>query len=107
MLNPETVARIKACQGVYSLSDCARHFGVSKGSVHNVWNGKYHSQVQPANEPDNVRTTRVSKDVIHEDGRVLLERGLNVREAAAELGVSHVTLRKVLKEGGTKLCYFL
>lgn len=98
MLPLDTIARIKACRGVYTLGDTARHFHVSKDTVHNIWSGKRHTRIAEAPEPPNVITARVSPDVIKEDGRTLLERGMSINEAAVEIGVSPNTLRKHIKE---------
>lgn len=92
MLNPDTVARIKACQGVYSLRDTARHFNVSPATVHKAWHGKTHTDVPAALEPPNVISKRVSADIIVEDGRTLLQRGLSLQEAADQIGVGKTTL---------------
>jgi hypothetical protein len=97
MIDPRTAAQIKACQGVYSLSDTARHFGVGKASVHRIWNGETHGAVAPGDTP-NVVSKRVPKDILIDDGQVLLQRGLSLNEAADTLGVSKTTLYMTLRE---------
>ena len=106
MINPNTVARIKACQGVYGLRDTAKYFNVSPATVHNVWTGKRHSDVPEAPEPPNVISTRVSPDVIVEDGRTLLERyNGDYEKAAAELGVSSTTLYRHTRKAPAVMVY--
>ena len=98
MINAGLVAQIKACKGVYSLGATARHFNVSKGTVHNVWHGRTHTAVPEAPEPPNVISPRVSPEIIYEDGRTLLERGLSVSAAAAAVGVSRNTFVNYMRE---------
>lgn len=105
MINPDVVARIKACQGVYSVGDTANYFGVSKSTVHRIWNGA-HSHVAPAEEPANINSSRIPSDVIVEDGKRLLARGMKVTQVAQALGVSKTTVYDRLKEAGVQPCYF-
>ena len=106
MMHPNLVSRIKSCKGLYSVGDTAKYFNVSKSTVHDLWSGRYRRDVPEAPEPPNVKTTRVSPDVILEDGRRLLERGMKIEEAAAKLGVSPSTLRRHLNKEGVQPCYF-
>lgn len=106
MIDIQTIAQIKACEGVYSMGDTARHFGVSKDTVHRIWTGKAHTNVPAAVEPANVISTRVPAEVIVEDGERLLGRGMSVAEAARQLGVSKTTMYQRLKEAGVTPCYF-
>ena len=98
MMSPDKAARIKACHGVYTVGDTARYFGVSKSTVHDIWRGKTHVHVSPALEPDNVKVTRVSREVISEDGPVLLMRGHSPAQAAHALGVSERTFKRHMQE---------
>lgn len=92
MLSMDKIARIKACRGVYSTGDTARHFGISKSTVHDVWNDKRYGAVAPSPEPDNVVSTRVSRAVVQEDAPLLLSRGLSPTDVAHTLGISRSTL---------------
>lgn len=99
MINPAVVAQIKACEGVYSLSDTARFFNVAKATVHRIWSGQRHTDVPEAPEPPNVISTRVSPDIIRSDAQVLLERhNGNVRKAAVDIGVHPSTLYRYINE---------
>lgn len=91
-LTPDMVARIKACRGVYSVGDTARHFGISKSTVSDLWNNKRYTDVCAAPEPDNVITSRVPAAVVREEAHVLLQRGLNAEEVARTIGVARSTL---------------
>ena len=105
MINPDIIARIKACQNVYSIGDTANYFGVSKSTVHRIWNGA-HSEIAPAEEPANIKSSRIPSDVIVEDGKTLLARGMKVTEVADALGVSKTTVYNRLKDAGVSPCYF-
>lgn len=106
MLSPNTVARIKACKGVYSIGDTAKYFHCSKSSVHAIWTGKRHRDIVEAPEPANIISSRVDAQTILEDGRTLLQRGMKVTEAAAVLGVGKTTLYDHLRSEGVQPCYF-
>lgn len=106
MINPDIAARIKACNGVYSIRDTANYFNVSKDTVHRIWTGRAHTNVSPASEPANIKSSRVPAEVIIEDGRTLLQRGLSVSQVAERLGVSKTTVYDRLKEIGVQPCYF-
>lgn len=88
MLSPDLVARIKACKGVYSLNDTARHFTVSKDTVHRIWHRKAHTDVQAATEAPYVKRARVPANEIREEAAWLLSAGTSVEEVAQQLGVS-------------------
>lgn len=88
-MSPDTVARIKACKGVYSVRDTANFFGVSKTTVHEIWMGRRHVGVSPA-EPPNIQSTRKLVDT--QDVRNLLARGYNITQIAIALGVSRSTI---------------
>jgi transposase len=105
MISPDKAARIAACHGVYSVGDTARHFAVSKSTVHNIWTGRTHKNVMQA-EPVNVRTSRVPSDILIEDGTTLLRRGRSVAQAAQELGVATSTLYAHLNRAGVSAWYF-
>lgn len=87
MLNPQTAAQILACRNVYSVGDTARHFGVSKGTVHNIWNGRTHGAVRPSEAPY-VNRTRIPSSEIKEEAEHLLRAGTDIKEAAQRIGVS-------------------
>lgn len=93
MLNPRTAAQIKACRGVYSVGDTARHFQVSKGTVHNIWQGRTHSAVRPSEAPY-VNRSRVPASQIREDAEWLLRAGTPVEEVAKRIGVTPSRLKK-------------
>lgn len=83
------------------MGDTARHFNVSKSTVHDLWHEKRHTSVPEAPEAPNVITSRVSPDCIAADLPIVLEdaRG-NVREAAVRMGIPRSTLqRHIAKEG--------
>lgn len=101
-LHPDTVARIKACHSVYSVGDTARHFNVSKSTVHDIWTGRRHTNTPAAPEPDNVKVSRISPDIIAEDAAVLMDRGMSLSEVAEAIGVSPNTVRK--HTGGAAPC---
>lgn len=105
-LTADKAARIKACRGVYSLRDTARHFNVSPATVHAVWHNKRHTDVPEAPEPPNVKSTRISPDIIVEEGRTLLERGLSLQEAADEIGVGRTTLYTHLRQQAPMVMVF-
>ena len=96
-MKAETVSSIKACRGIYSVGDTARHFKVSKSTVHDIWTGKTHGYV-PEEEPPYITTTRVPKAVILEDYPILKERGYSKEEIANHFGIARSTLYSVLKE---------
>lgn len=87
MLDPRTAAQIKACQNVYSVRDTARHFHVSVGTVHNVWNGRTHGTVRPTETPF-VNRARKTASEIREDAEWLLRSGECLETAAERIGVS-------------------
>lgn len=101
----DTAARIKACKGLYSIGDCAKHFGVSKRTVHSIWHGETHRHVREASEAPNVKTSRVHPDIVREDGKTLLARGLSMKEAAVVIGVSPTTLRNHLQDSPMLVVY--
>lgn len=100
MLNPELAARIKACNGLYSVGDTSKYFSVSKSTVHGIWSGNRHTGVIAASEADNIISSRITPDVLIEDGTTLLQRGLTVVQAAAALGVSKTTMYDRLRAEG-------
>lgn len=106
MINPDTAARIKACQGVYSMGDTAKYFGVSKRTVHSLWHGKTHVDVSPAPEAVNINSSRIPHDVIAQDVQTLLGRGMTIEEAAQEIGVSRTTVFQARKKAGVQQWYF-
>lgn len=86
------VASLKACKGLYSVGDTARHFGVSKGTVWNVWHGRTHTDVRPVEEAPRLTTTRVKPEIIKEDYPILKNRGLTPDEIASYFGIAKTTL---------------
>jgi len=97
--HPETIARIKACRGLYSTGDTAKFFGVSKSLVHDVWTGSRHGSVE-ASEAPNIRSTRIAPDLLIDEAQTLLERGMKVPEVADELGVHGTTVYRHMKKQG-------
>lgn len=93
MINPRTAAQIKACKGVYSVRDTARHFNVSPGTVHNIWQNRTHSHVI-ATEAPYVNRAKVPSHVIKEDAEWLLSNGTPLDEVAARIGVSKESIMK-------------
>ena len=91
-LSEDTIARVKACKGVYSCGDVARHFAISKSTVSDLWNDKRYTHLSPAPEPDNVASSRVSRAVVQEDAPLLLSRGMKPNEVAEHIGISERTL---------------
>ena len=94
VINPDTAARIKACRGVYTLSDTARQFGVSKDSVHRIWQDKAFTGVEAAAETPYVAKARKSAEEIREDAEWILRTGGSIEEAAVRIGVSPNRIRK-------------
>ena len=94
MLNPDTAARIKACRGVYSVRDTARHFNVSVGTVQNIWHGRTHVQVSPTETPWVERRRRPVAE-IQEEASFLLSTGSSVEETAQRLGVGQRRIKEV------------
>jgi transposase len=105
VISPDTAARIKACRGVYSIGDTARHFGVAKSTVHGIWTGKRHEQVYET-EPVNIKSSRIAPDILVDDGKTLIRRGMSVAEAADALGVSKSTLYAHFNRAGVQAWYF-
>lgn len=103
-LDPQTVAKIKACRGVYPLTDTARQFSVAKSTVSDIWYGRTHAAVSPTETP-NVQVSRLGPEVIREEVAVLRGRGYNMREIAEQLNTPLSTLYRkagaVEKSGGT------
>lgn len=97
MIDAQTVARIKACKNMYSIGDTARYFNVSKSTVHDIWTGKRHRNVE-ATEPAEINATRIRADLLLDDAQTLLERGMTVREVADTLGVAPITINRHLKK---------
>lgn len=95
MLNPDTAARIKACQGTYSLSDTARQFGVSTRTVSDLWHGRTHTSVPVAPETPYVKRSRIPAAEIKEEAEWLLRAGTPLEETAARIGVSP---KRIVKE---------
>jgi hypothetical protein len=87
MLTTDTVANIKACNGIYRASDTARHFGVHRSTVKRIWDGQVHRQVSPAPDFPDIAALRRPVDLI-EDINLLLDRGLCPYEVALALGIS-------------------
>ena len=96
-MSTEVAAAIKACQGIYSMGDTAKHFSISKSTVFNIWHGNTHTGVAPTEAPW-IKPSRVSKDVIKEDYPVLRQRGWSIDQIASHLGVGRTTVYKTIKE---------
>jgi len=93
MVDPRKAAQIKACRGVYSVRDTAKHFNVSVGTVHNIWQGRTHEAVR-ASEAPFVNRARVPASQIREDAEWLLRSGSSVEEAAQRIGVPAARIKK-------------
>lgn len=95
-LTTDEVARMKACEGIYSIGDVAHYFGVSKTTVHYAWSGKRHSEIEAADDIEDIPTSRVRREVIEEDAPVYLARGYDYDRTAEALGISKRTLYRYL-----------
>lgn len=87
MLTKDTVANIKASQGVYRASDVARHFKCHRSTVKRIWDGQVHRQVSPASDFPDIAALRRPVDLL-EDINLLLDRGMTPYEVAVSLGIS-------------------
>lgn len=94
MLDTSTVEYIKASEGVYRASDVARHYKVHRSTVCRIWQGQIHNGVRPAPDFPDITTPLRAGDLA-ESVLTLLERGMRVKEVAAELGISERTVYKV------------
>lgn len=94
MINPDTAGRIKACRGVYSVGDTAKHFGVSKDTVHRIWTEKAHTDVPVAPETPYVNRSRVPASEVKEEATWLIRAGSTVEEAAQRIGVSPSRIKR-------------
>jgi len=98
-LSKEQVAEIKACEGVYSVGDVARYYNLSKSTVHDIWTGVLHRDVEPADDVAEIPTKRVRAIVIEEDAPVYLQRGYDYKRCAEALGIHVTTLRRYVNQG--------
>lgn len=90
-------AGMKACRGIYSVGDTAKHYGVSKGTVWNVWNNVTHADVKPSEAPY-IQKTRVPWTEIREEYSYLNDNGYTIETIAKRIGVSVGTVKKAIKE---------
>lgn len=90
MLTRTAVGEIKASEGVYRAADVARHYGVHRSTVVNIWRGRRHVDVPATDFPD--IWTRPTRDQLAEDLEVLIARGMSLEEAAEYLQVSRRTI---------------
>ena len=75
--------QIAACQGIYRAADVARAYDVHRSTVTRIW-----ARAAVVNqEPPNIQT-RPRPSELQEDIRLLLNRGMTVKEVADALGIS-------------------
>lgn len=83
----DTIAEIKACQGIYRASDVARKYGVHRSTVIKYWDGTRRSSVSPATDyPD--WYSRPTTGGMAEEVSERISRGDNIKDIADELGIS-------------------
>lgn len=90
MLDTTTVANIKASEGIFRAADVAKHYDVHRSTVVRIWKGQAHATIVPAPDFPDIRIDYRPQDKA-EDLRILMERGMSIKEAADELGMARST----------------
>jgi hypothetical protein len=72
----KTFQEILACRDVYPVRDVAKHFSVSERRVKEIWRVRRETNT----EPPNVEVSQIARDILVEDTKILLGRGMTVPE---------------------------
>lgn len=95
-LTKDQIAEIKACEGVYTASDVARHYGIARFYVGKVWRGENHKDVAPADDFPDIEVQKPFLDEM--DVFALYMRGMKASEIAAVLGWGEKTISDIIRE---------
>ena len=93
-----TKALVQACQGVYTVTDTAAHFGLGKSTVRRYWQAPHDPSTLP--EPPNIYGTTLTAELILADTPVLLARGHTLEGVATILGCSQHRIRETYRRAG-------
>lgn len=86
-MDPQQVAEIRACEGLYRPGEVAKHYGVGTKTVARIWANEVYRDIRPTREAPNVWQKAQPEDV-RQDIEILWQRGCEAEEIATTLGIS-------------------
>lgn len=94
MLPRTVVEEVKACHGIYRMSDVARHYGIDKSTVKRIWDGERRQDIAAAADFPDIQVRPHTAD-LRDDIVCLLVRGLGVKDIASTVGLSPASIYAV------------